>query len=418
MHIQRDPHALFMPATRMLRNTQVRHRMEALRDNGRMSHDLSPAQARARALRGALLIDIRQPHERVSGQAEGALAIAQADLEQAPAQHLPDRDCDILLICQSGKRSAQTAAQLREQGYPHALSVLGGTTAWSRDGLPLVRPTLPPDEVDFLERYSRHLRLPQVGIDGQQRLARARVLLIGAGGLGSPAAFYLAAAGIGHLRIADDDVVDRSNLQRQILHTEDSVGVAKVVSAAQRIAALNPRVQVDAIQTRVTASNVEALLQDVDVVVDGADNFAARYLLNDACVKLGKPLVYGAVQQFEGQLSVFDAGRHRGQLPCYRRSVSRTAAAGVRTQLRRSRCARCAARGDRPVAGCRGDQALAWARRQPGRAPAQLRRIGHALSRDPPAARSAVPGVRTRHGISRLCRLRHLLRHASLTHGG
>lgn len=318
MHIQRDPHALFMPATRMLRNTQVRHRTEALRDNGRMSHDLSPARARARALRGALLIDIRQPHERVSGQAEGALAIAQADLEQAPAQHLPDRDRDILLICQSGKRSAQTAAQLREQGYPHALSVLGGTTAWSRDGLPLVRPTLPPDEADFLERYSRHLRLPQVGVDGQQRLARARVLLIGAGGLGSPAAFYLAAAGVGHLRIADDDVVDRSNLQRQILHTEDSVGVAKVVSAAQRIAALNPRVQVDAIQTRVTASNIEALLQDVDVVVDGADNFAARYLLNDACVKLGKPLVYGAVQQFEGQLSVFDAGRHRGQLPCYR----------------------------------------------------------------------------------------------------
>ncbi|WP_407465321.1 molybdopterin-synthase adenylyltransferase MoeB [Xanthomonas campestris pv. raphani] len=302
----------------MLRNTQVRHRMEALRDNGRMSHDLSPAQARARALHGALLIDIRQPHERVSGQAEGALAIAQADLEQAPAQHLPDRDRDILLICQSGKRSAQAAAQLREQGYPHALSVLGGTTAWSRDGLPLVRPTLPSDQVDFLERYSRHLRLPQVGIDGQQRLARARVLLIGAGGLGSPAAFYLAAAGVGHLRMADDDVVDRSNLQRQILHTEDSVGVAKVVSAAQRIAALNPRVQVDAIQTRVTASNVEALLQDVDVVVDGADNFAARYLLNDACVKLGKPLVYGAVQQFEGQLSVFDAGRHRGQLPCYR----------------------------------------------------------------------------------------------------
>lgn len=134
MPIQRDPHALFMLATRMLRNTQMRHRTEALRDNGRMSHDISPAEARARALRGALLIDIRQPHERVSGQAEGGLAIAQADLEQAPAQHLPDRDRDILLICQSGKRSAQTAAQLREQGYPHALSVLGGTTAWSRDG--------------------------------------------------------------------------------------------------------------------------------------------------------------------------------------------------------------------------------------------------------------------------------------------
>lgn len=143
-------------------------------------------------------------------------------------------------------------------------------------------------------------------------------MLVGAGGLGSPAAFYLAAAGVGHLRIADDDVVDRSNLQRQILHVEDSVGVAKVSSAAQRIAALNPRVQVEALQTRVTAGNVEALLKDVDVVVDGADNFPARYLLNDACVKLGKPLVYGAVQQFEGQLSVFDAGRKRGHAPCYR----------------------------------------------------------------------------------------------------
>lgn len=139
-----------------------------------------------------------------------------------------------------------------------------------------MRPTLPPDEQDFLERYSRHLRLSQVGVEGQRRLARARVLLVGAGGLGSPAAFYLAAAGVGHLSIADDDVVDRSNLQRQILHTEDSVGTAKVDSAAQRIAALNPRVGIEAVQTRVTADNVEALLQDVDVVVDGADNFPAR----------------------------------------------------------------------------------------------------------------------------------------------
>nr|CEH73502.1 Adenylyltransferase thiF [Xanthomonas citri pv. citri] len=177
---------------------------------------------------------------------------------------------------------------------------------------------MPADEQDFLERYSRHLRLSQVGLEGQRRLARARVLLIGAGGLGSPAAFYLAAAGVGYLRIADDDVVDRSNLQRQILHTEDSVGTAKVDSAARRIAALNPRVDIEAVQTRVAADNVEALLQDVDVVVDGADNFPARYLLNDACVKFAKPLVYGAVQQFEGQVSVFDAGRHRGHAPCYR----------------------------------------------------------------------------------------------------
>ncbi|MDV2452087.1 molybdopterin-synthase adenylyltransferase MoeB [Xanthomonas hortorum] len=290
-----------------------------LRDNsGMSSHDITPADARARAMQGALLIDIRQLHERASGQAEGALAIVQSDLETAPARHLPEHTREIVVICQSGKRSAQTAEVLRAHGYTTVSSVLGGTTAWTNDGLPLVRPSLPADEQDFLERYSRHLRLPQVGLEGQQRLARARVLLVGAGGLGSPAAFYLAAAGIGHLRIADDDMVDRSNLQRQILHTEDSVGIAKVASAAQRIAALNPRVQVDALQTRVTASNVEALLQDVDVVIDGADNFPARYLLNDACVKLGKPLVYGAVQQFEGQLSVFDAGRNRGHAPCYR----------------------------------------------------------------------------------------------------
>ncbi|WP_326492764.1 molybdopterin-synthase adenylyltransferase MoeB [Xanthomonas hortorum] len=290
-----------------------------LRDNsGMSSHDITPADARARAMQGALLIDIRQLHERASGQAEGALAIVQSDLETAPARHLPEHTREIVVICQSGKRSAQTAEVLRAHGYTAVSSVLGGTTAWTNDDLPLVRPTLPADEQDFLERYSRHLRLPQVGLEGQQRLARARVLLVGAGGLGSPAAFYLAAAGIGHLRIADDDVVDRSNLQRQILHTEDSVGIAKVASATQRIAALNPRVQVDALQTRVTASNVEALLQDVDVVIDGADNFPARYLLNDACVKLGKPLVYGAVQQFEGQLSVFDAGRNRGHAPCYR----------------------------------------------------------------------------------------------------
>ncbi|KPN05618.1 molybdopterin-synthase adenylyltransferase MoeB [Xanthomonas arboricola] len=282
------------------------------------SHDISPADARLRALQGALLIDIRQLHERAGGQAEGALAIAQHDLETAPAQHLSEQAREIVLICQSGKRSAHTAEILRAHGYTQVSSVLGGTAAWTGAGLPLVRPTLPPDEQDFLERYSRHLRLPQVGLEGQQRLAQSRVLLVGAGGLGSPAAFYLAAAGVGHLRIADDDVVDRSNLQRQILHVEDSVGVAKVSSAAQRIAALNPRVQVEALQARVTAGNVEALLKDVDVVVDGADNFPARYLLNDACVKLGKPLVYGAVQQFEGQLSVFDAGRKRGHAPCYR----------------------------------------------------------------------------------------------------
>src|SRR5690606_6070320 len=170
------------------------------------------------------------------------------------------------------------------------------------------------DQADFLERYSRHLRLPQVGMEGQRRLERSRVLLVGAGGLGSPAAFYLAAAGVGHLRLVDDDVVERSNLQRQILHTEASIGAPKVDSARERLAALNPRVQVDTVAERVTSANVDALLDGMD----GSDNFPLRYLLNDACVKLAKPLVYGAVQRFEGQVSVFDAGRQRGICPCYR----------------------------------------------------------------------------------------------------
>ena len=169
-----------------------------------------------------------------------------------------------------------------------------------------------------LLRYSRHLLLEEIDVEGQERLLASHAVIIGAGGLGSPAAFYLAAAGVGHLRIADDDVVDRSNLQRQILHTDASIGQSKVASAAARLAALNPRTKVDAICERVTAANIERLLEGVDVVLDGGDNFSVRYLLNDACVQLRKPLVYGAVHRFEGQLSVFDAGRQRGHAPCYR----------------------------------------------------------------------------------------------------
>jgi molybdopterin/thiamine biosynthesis adenylyltransferase len=173
-------------------------------------------------------------------------------------------------------------------------------------------------DADFADRYSRHLRLPEVGLDGQKQLEAARVLLIGAGGLGSPAAFYLAAAGAGTLRLVDDDVVERSNLQRQILHADARIGMPKVDSASATLAALNPRTRIEAVAERITSANVERLLDGVDVVIDGADNFAARYLLNDACVHLGIPLVYGAVHRFHGQVSVFDAGRQRGIVPCYR----------------------------------------------------------------------------------------------------
>ena len=284
--------------------------------------EIQPRQALDRQRRSAVLIDVREAHERALGMAEGALGIAMGELIAAAAQHLPDTAVEVLLICQSGMRSLRTAEALMAQGYANVASVAGGTARWAAESLPMAKPVGDIDaegvDADFAERYSRHLRLPQVGLEGQRKLESARVLLVGAGGLGSPAAYYLVAAGVGTLRIADDDVVDRSNLQRQILHTDARIGTAKVDSAATALSALNPRTRIEAIAERVSSANVEALLDGVDIVIDGADNFPARYLLNDACVKLGKPLVYGAVHRFEGQASVFDAGRRRGEAPCYR----------------------------------------------------------------------------------------------------
>ena len=276
---------------------------------------LTPAEALQHLRNGAVLIDVRAEHERALGMAEGARGIERAKLEAAAHMHLTDLGAEVLLICQSGQRSQLAAQALALQGYRNLASVEGGTSAWQAAGLPMVEPDI---DADFSERYSRHLRLPEVGLDGQRKLEGARVLLVGAGGLGSPAAFYLAAAGVGTLRLVDDDVVDRSNLQRQILHTDARIGVAKVESAAVALSALNPRTLIEAMAERVTSDNVECLLEGIDVVIDGADNFPVRYLLNDACVKLGKPLVYGAVHRFEGQVSVFDAGRRRGEVPCYR----------------------------------------------------------------------------------------------------
>ncbi|MCD9026992.1 molybdopterin-synthase adenylyltransferase MoeB [Luteimonas sp. BDR2-5] len=279
--------------------------------------ELSPAEARQRQARGARLIDVREAHERATGMAEGAQGVAKGALEAAPATHVPDRDAPLLLICQTGARSRAAAEALAAQGWRDVASVAGGTTRWQAEGLPLT----PPDagiDLDFHERYSRHLRLPEIGLDGQTRLAEATVLVVGAGGLGSPAAYYLAAAGVGTLRIADDDVVDRSNLQRQILHAEERIGQPKVLSAATTLAGLNPRTRIEPVAERVTSANIDRLLDGVDVVLDGADNFPVRYLLNDACVLHRKPLVYGAVHRFEGQASVFDAGRQRGACPCYR----------------------------------------------------------------------------------------------------
>ncbi|HXH01328.1 MAG TPA: molybdopterin-synthase adenylyltransferase MoeB [Xanthomonadaceae bacterium] len=282
--------------------------------------ELKPEQVLERVAAGARLIDIRAAQERAGGMATPALSIEAPRLHAELQRMSADRDTEIILLCQRGTRSQAAGLQLVESGYRDVASVAGGTQAWREAGLPM---QLPPEtagglDANALERYSRHLRLPEVGSDGQRRLLDASVLLVGAGGLGSPAAFYLAAAGVGRLRIVDDDVVDRSNLQRQILHTDARVGAGKAQSAARTLAALNPTILIEPVHARLSDANVDALLHGMDVVIDGADNFPTRYLLNAACIRHALPLVYGAVHRFEGQVSVFDAGRNRGIAPCYR----------------------------------------------------------------------------------------------------
>jgi molybdopterin/thiamine biosynthesis adenylyltransferase/rhodanese-related sulfurtransferase len=278
--------------------------------------EISPREALERQRAGALLLDVREPFEHATGMAAGAIALPRAQVAQRIAQVTPDRDAEILTICAHGQRSLMAAQVLQQLGYANVASVAGGTALWIEQGLPMAEAE--NEDADFFDRYSRHLRLPEVGEAGQRKLEEARVVIVGAGGLGSPAAFYLAAAGVGTLVLADHDAVDRSNLQRQILHTDARIGMSKVHSAAHALTALNPRTRIAGLTERVTSENVEDLLEGVDVVLDGADNFPVRYLLNDACVKLEKPLVYGAVHRFEGQVSVFDAGRRRGVAPCYR----------------------------------------------------------------------------------------------------
>ncbi len=278
---------------------------------------LSPAQALLRLRDGACLIDVREEGERASGMAEGALGIALSSLLEDPRVHLgsPDDAGEVLLICARGQRSQAAAQALAGHGYRRLASIEGGTERWRSEQLPMGAAQA---DADFLSRYSRHLLLPQVGLKGQHRLAQARVLLVGAGGLGSPIALYLAAAGVGTLVVCDDDMVELSNLQRQVIHTQASLGQPKVTSAQRAISALNPRIRMIAVPQRLTAGNIDSVLSGADVAIDGADNFAVRYLLSDACVKHAIPMVYGAVQRFSGQVSVFDAGRHRGIKPCYR----------------------------------------------------------------------------------------------------
>jgi len=278
--------------------------------------EVTPTEARDLVRGGATLIDVRDPDEIAGGVPAGSRHIGRGFLELRVEQAVPDPSATVVLICAGGTRSLFAADGLRRLGYSDVRSVAGGFKQWKEDALEIEVPRVLTG--DQRERYARHLSIPEVGEAGQLRLLDSRVLLVGAGGLGSPAALYLAAAGVGTLGLVDDDVVDRSNLQRQILHTDARVGTPKVESAAATLRALNPDVNVRPYPERLTRHNVESVFPDYDVVVDGSDNFATRYLVNDACVKLGLPNVHGSVFRFEGQVSVFWPGRDGDPGPCYR----------------------------------------------------------------------------------------------------
>ena len=261
-----------------------------------------------------LFLDVREREEWDEGHIPGALHIARGWLEARVEQAVADKSRPIVAYCAAGNRSAFAARTLEELGYEHVVSLAGGIDDWKRRGYPL-EVTAGALEPEQRRRYSRHLLIPEVGEEGQLKLLRSRMLLIGAGGLGSPAALYLAAAGVGTLGIVDADVVDETNLQRQVLHSTASLGEAKVESAARRLRELNPDVQVRAYEEQLTSENIERILgEGWDVIVDGADNFPTRYLVNDAAVFHELPLVHGSIFRFEGQVTVFQAPAG----PCYR----------------------------------------------------------------------------------------------------
>jgi molybdopterin/thiamine biosynthesis adenylyltransferase len=286
---------------------------ELLRHIKSRIEEVDPAAVREQASNGAVVVDVREPEEWAAGHIPGAKHVPKSYLESRIEGAVPDRAQHVIMYCASGNRSAWATRTLVEDlGYEHVESMTGGFTLWKDRGYEVEQPrTLTAEQ---RERYSRHLLLDEVGPAGQQKLLDAKVLLLGAGGLGSPAALYLAAAGVGTLGIVDNDVVDVSNLQRQVIHSSERIGVSKVDSAEQTIAALNPDVNVVKHDLRLGPENIMEILPGYDIVVDGLDNFPTRYLLNDASVRLGIPVVSAAILGFEGQLSVFKP--YDG--PCYR----------------------------------------------------------------------------------------------------
>jgi molybdopterin/thiamine biosynthesis adenylyltransferase/rhodanese-related sulfurtransferase len=276
--------------------------------------EIAEIDARAtQQLDDAVLVDVREHDEWEEGHIPGAVHVPRGNLESRIENVVPDRSATVVLYCASAARSAFAAKSLGELGYENVYSLAGGFTDWKRNGYEIVLPqTLSPER---RTRYSRHLLIPEIGEAGQLKLLDSKMLLIGAGGLGSPAALYLAAAGVGRIGIIDADIVDETNLQRQVAHSLDTLGTPKVDSAKRSIEALNPDVDVRTYRERLTSENIDRILDDGwEIVVDGADNFPTRYLLNDASVWRGIPVVHGSIYRFEGQVTVFKPGDG----PCYR----------------------------------------------------------------------------------------------------
>jgi molybdopterin/thiamine biosynthesis adenylyltransferase/rhodanese-related sulfurtransferase len=274
--------------------------------------EVGAAEARALAGAGAVLLDVREADEWSQGHVPGALFIPRGYLELQVEEKVKDKDREVVVYCAGGTRSALGVKSLQELGYTKVTSMQGGFTRWKESGFPIEVPkTLGSDQK---KRYSRHLLVPEVGEAGQAKLLESKALLVGAGGLGSPAGLYLAAAGVGTIGVLDSDVVDLSNLQRQVLHTTASVGRSKTESAEATIRALNPDVKVVRHDLRLDASNVMDVIAPYDVVLDGCDNFSTKYLVNDAAVLTGKTNVYGSIFRFDGQASTFVPRRG----PCYR----------------------------------------------------------------------------------------------------
>src|SRR5262245_27379430 len=279
---------------------------EIMSEARKLVPELSPAEVKQKLDRGEtpVLLDVREKEEYRDGHLEGALSLPRGFLEIRVEEAVPDRSTPIVAYCAGGTRSLIAARTLREMGYENLTSLSRGFKRWNNAGLPFSADRQWTQEQ--ATRYSRHFLLPEVGEKGQAKLLDAKVLLIGAGGLGSPTALYLAAAGVGTLGLVDHDVVDLSNLQRQILHTNDRIGMPKVESARMTLQGLNPDVRVIEFREHLSSENAFRIFEQFDIIVNGCDNFPTRYLANDACVLLKKPLVDGAIWQFEGQATVFN----------------------------------------------------------------------------------------------------------------